>query len=99
MAGGDVITTGDPASYEIPLETLIEADPQMIVLGVNPFYMPTPEQVAARPGWDVMTAVKDGAIRARPGHRDHPPRSAPADRPAQPGARRSGRTSTLPPAP
>ena len=36
MAGGDVITTGDPASYEIPLETLIEADPQKIVLGVNP---------------------------------------------------------------
>ena len=62
MAGGDAITTGDPASYEIPLETLIEADPQKIVLGVNPFYMPTPEQVAARPGWDVMTAVKDGAI-------------------------------------
>ena len=25
--------------------------------------MPTPEQVAARPGWDVMTAVKDGDIR------------------------------------
>ena len=62
LAGGDAITTGDPASYEIPLETLIEADPQIIVLGVNPFYMPTPEQVAARPGWDVMTAVKDGAI-------------------------------------
>jgi iron complex transport system substrate-binding protein len=62
MAGGDAITTGDPASYAIPLETLIEADPQIIVLGTNPFYMPTPEQVAARPGWDVMTAVKDGAI-------------------------------------
>jgi len=62
LAGGDVITTGDPASYEIPLEKLIEADPEKIVLGINPFYMPTPEQVAARPGWDVMTAVKDGAI-------------------------------------
>jgi len=62
LAGGDVITTGDPASYELPLETLIEADPEKIVLGVNPFYMPTPEGVAARPGWDVMTAVKEGAI-------------------------------------
>jgi iron complex transport system substrate-binding protein len=62
LAGGDVITTGDPASYELPLEALIEADPEKIVLGVNPFYMPTAEQVAARPGWDVMTAVKDGAI-------------------------------------
>jgi iron complex transport system substrate-binding protein len=62
MAGGDVITTGDPASYAIGLEALIEADPQLIVLGTNPFYQPTPEQVAARPGWDVMTAVKDGDI-------------------------------------
>jgi len=62
MAGGDVITTGDPASYAIPLEALIEADPELIVLGTNPFYMPTPDQVAARPGWDVMTAVKEGAI-------------------------------------
>ncbi|HYH93890.1 MAG TPA: ABC transporter substrate-binding protein [Candidatus Saccharimonadales bacterium] len=63
LAGGDVITTGDPASYEIPLETLIATDPQVIVLGVNPFYEPTPEAVKARPGWDAMTAVKDDAIR------------------------------------
>ena len=62
LAGGDTITTGDPTSYEIPLETLIERDPQIIVLGVNPFYAPTAEQVAARPGWKVMTAVKDDGI-------------------------------------
>ena len=29
MAGGDVITTGDPNTYEIPLEKLIEKDPQV----------------------------------------------------------------------
>lgn len=62
MAGGDTITTGDPASYEIPLERLIEADPQIIVLGTNPFYQPTPEAVAARPGWSVMSAVREGAV-------------------------------------
>lgn len=62
LAGGDPITTGDPASYEIPLETLITADPEIIVLGVNPFYMPTPEQVAARPGWDVMTALREDRV-------------------------------------
>jgi iron complex transport system substrate-binding protein len=62
LAGGDAITTGDPASYEIPLERLIEADPEVIVLGSNPFYAPTPEQVAARAGWDVMSAVREGAI-------------------------------------
>ncbi|MEO8438169.1 MAG: ABC transporter substrate-binding protein [Chloroflexota bacterium] len=61
-AGADPITTGDPASYKIPLETLIAKDPRIIVLGTNPFYMPTPEAVAKRPGWKVMTAVKDGRI-------------------------------------
>lgn len=63
LAGADTITTGDPNDYEIPLETLIEADPEIIVLGVNAFYEPTPEAVAARPGWNVMTAVKNGDIR------------------------------------
>jgi iron complex transport system substrate-binding protein len=63
LAGGDTITTGDAATYEIALEKLIEHDPQVIVLGVNPFYEPTPEQVAARPGWRVMTAVANGDVR------------------------------------
>ena len=63
LAGGDTITTGDPDTYEIALEKLIELDPQVIVLGVNPFYEPTPEGVAARAGWNVMTAVKNGDIR------------------------------------
>ena len=63
LAGGDTITTGDPNTYEIALEKLIERDPEVIVLGVNPFYMPTPEEVAARPGWNVMTAVKNDDVR------------------------------------
>jgi len=63
LAGADPITTGDPASYEIPLEKLIAADPQLIILGTNPFYMPTPADVKARAGWDVMTAVKNDDIR------------------------------------
>jgi iron complex transport system substrate-binding protein len=62
LAGGTPIV-GDPVTYEIPLETLIERDPQVIILGVNPFYSPTPAQVAKRAGWSVMTAVKDGQIR------------------------------------
>lgn len=62
-AGGDAITTGDPVSYELPLEKLIKADPELILLGVNPFYAPTPEAVKARSGWKVMTAVKNDAIR------------------------------------
>lgn len=63
LAGGDTITTGDPNTYEIALETLIERDPEVIVLGVNPFYEPTPEAVAARPGWKVMSAVKNDDVR------------------------------------
>jgi len=63
LAGGDPITTGSPDAYEIPLERLIEADPELILLADAPFGV-TPEQVAARPGWDVMTAVRtEGAIR------------------------------------
>jgi iron complex transport system substrate-binding protein len=63
LAGADPITTGDPNNYEIPLEKLIARDPQVIVIGVNPFYSPTPAILSARPGWGVMSAVKDGQVR------------------------------------
>lgn len=63
LAGAETITTGDPSTYEISLETLIARDPQLIVIGTNPFYSPTPEVVAARPGWSAMTAVMNGDIR------------------------------------
>ena len=63
MLGVDVIT-GDKLTYEIPLETLIQRDPQVIILGVNAFYTPTPETVAKRNGWSVLTAVKNGDIRS-----------------------------------
>ena len=63
LAGAETITTGDPNTYEISLESLIERDPQLIVLGTNPFYSPTPESVATRPGWDALTAVRNGDVR------------------------------------
>jgi len=63
MAGGDVITTGDPNTYEIPIEKLIEKDPQLIILGTNPFYSPTPDAVAKRRGWDAFAAVRNGDMR------------------------------------
>jgi iron complex transport system substrate-binding protein len=74
-AGGNPITTGDPAIFSIPLEKLIAADPQVIVLG-DSAYGTTAAIVAARPGWKVMTAVRTGAIEpiddlvvSRPGPR------------------------------
>ncbi len=62
LAGGDPITTGDPTIFAIPLEMLVAADPQVIVLG-DANYGTTAEAVTQRPGWAGMTAVKDGAIR------------------------------------
>jgi iron complex transport system substrate-binding protein len=64
LAGADAITTGDPASYQIPLETLLQRDPQIIVLGTNPLYSPTPESVLKRTGWGAMTAVKNKDVRS-----------------------------------
>jgi iron complex transport system substrate-binding protein len=64
LAGADPITTGDPNTYQIPLEKLIERDPQVIIIGVNPFYSPAPASLAKRPGWKVMTAIKDDQVRA-----------------------------------
>jgi iron complex transport system substrate-binding protein len=62
LAGGEPITTGSTTNFEIPLETLVTADPEVILLG-DAAYGTTAEAVAARPGWNVMTAVKDGSIR------------------------------------
>jgi len=62
LAGGEPITSGSATSFEIQLEDLIAADPEVIVLGDAAFGV-TLEQVAARPAWDVMSAVQRGAVR------------------------------------
>ncbi len=62
LAGGVPITTGSTTVFSIPLERLVAADPQVIVLG-DAIYGTTPKDVAARPGWADMTAVKAGAVR------------------------------------
>lgn len=62
LAGAEPITTGSATNFEIPLERLITADPEVILLADAPFGV-TAEQVEGRPGWGVMTAVKAGDIR------------------------------------
>jgi iron complex transport system substrate-binding protein len=62
LAGGAPITTGSTTDFAIPLEKLIAADPELILLG-DAAYGVTADQVKARTGWNVMTAVKTGAIR------------------------------------
>jgi iron complex transport system substrate-binding protein len=63
LAGGDPITTGSTTVFQISLEKLVAADPELILLG-DAAYGATPEAVTQRPGWGRMTAVKNGAIRA-----------------------------------
>lgn len=62
LAGGEPITTGSTTDFAISIEKLIAADPELILLG-DAAYGVTADQVASRPGWKVMTAVKAGAIR------------------------------------
>jgi iron complex transport system substrate-binding protein len=44
------------------IERLVAIDPEVIVLGDAAFGV-TPDQVAVRPAWDGMTAVREGAVR------------------------------------
>ncbi|CAN5717971.1 ABC transporter substrate-binding protein [soil metagenome] len=62
LAGGDPITTTDPAVFEISVERLVEQDPQVIVLGDAQWGV-CPADVAARTAWQSMTAVRTGDIR------------------------------------
>jgi iron complex transport system substrate-binding protein len=59
LAGADPVTTDD--SYEISLEELLAADPEVILLGDDADYT-TAADVAARPGWGEITAVKEGNV-------------------------------------
>lgn len=52
---------GGNASYQISLEELVAADPQVILLG-DAAYGATADAVKARAGWGGMSAVKAGAI-------------------------------------
>jgi iron complex transport system substrate-binding protein len=62
LAGGEPITTSDPVVFSIPLEELVVADPEVIVVG-DANYGVCPSDVAGRPGWGDMTAVREGRIR------------------------------------
>jgi iron complex transport system substrate-binding protein len=59
LAGAEPIS-GD-ANYSISLEDLVAADPEVILLG-DAAYGVTGADVAKRPGWGGMTAVKQGSI-------------------------------------
>lgn len=60
-AGGYNIA-GDLEGYpQLSLEQVVAADPAFIILG-NARYGVTPESIAQRPGWENLSAVKNGQI-------------------------------------
>ena len=62
VAGGDPLTSGTDGVYQIEAEQIVAFDPEVILLG-DAGYGVTADQVTARPGWNVLSAVKSGAIR------------------------------------
>jgi iron complex transport system substrate-binding protein len=62
LAGADPVTTGSKDKFDISVERLISEDPEVILLADSQFGV-SADQVAARPGWNVMTAVKNNDIR------------------------------------
>jgi iron complex transport system substrate-binding protein len=62
IAGGEPLTSGTTNVYQIEAEQILAFDPEIILLG-DAAYGVAPEQVAARPGWNVLAAVKTGDVR------------------------------------
>ena len=61
FAGADPVTTGSTTAFDISLETLVTANPTLILLG-DAVYGVSPDQVKARSGWGSIAAVQSGAI-------------------------------------
>ena len=69
LAGGTNIFGDLPGDVgQVGAETIVERDPEVIILtdADLPFNPQTPEMVAARPGWDAVTAIQNDAIYAVP---------------------------------
>ena len=63
MAGGNSMSASlDGAWVQVSLETIIEMDPGIILLGDAQWGGVTPEMVAARGGWEALTAVQGGKV-------------------------------------
>ncbi len=69
IAGGANIFDDLPGDVsQVGAESIVQRDPEVIILtdADLPFNPQTPELVAARPGWNTITAVRNGAIYAVP---------------------------------
>jgi iron complex transport system substrate-binding protein len=62
IAGGTNIAARTGSAYpQLSVEEIVSADPEVIVLGDSDYGV-TAEQVAARPGWSGVTAVRTGRV-------------------------------------
>ena len=69
LAGGTNIFGDLPGDVgQTGAESIVQRDPEVIILtdGDLPFNPQTPEMVAARPGWNSISAVRNGAVHAVP---------------------------------
>jgi iron complex transport system substrate-binding protein len=61
LAGGENVVSF--AGWgQVNLEDLIASDPQVILFSAAPYIPTTVESIGQRPGWSVITAVKQGAV-------------------------------------
>lgn len=70
LAGGTNIFGDLPSDVgQVGAEIIVARDPEIIILtdADLPFNPQTPEMVAARPGWETITAVQNRAVYAVPG--------------------------------
>lgn len=61
---GDEAEGADTFYPQLSAEYIIDADPDLIFLACTKFCGESPETVAARPGWDQLTAVTSGGVVA-----------------------------------
>jgi iron complex transport system substrate-binding protein len=61
LAGGENVVSFDGWG-QVNLEDLIASDPQVILFSAAPYIPTTVESIGERPGWSVITAVKQGAV-------------------------------------
>lgn len=62
MLGLTSVATGDDPYPQLSEEVILEADPDLVLLADGQCCGVTPEVVAERPGWDQLTAVREGNV-------------------------------------
>ena len=62
LAGGENIASDLQGWGQMNLETIVARDPQVIIFGAGPWVPTTAESLAARTGWDIISAVQTGRV-------------------------------------